>query len=175
MNGSVLCRSKDEAKGSPLLEAIFSFPDVVQVWVSGDRVTVACSLPQPWETLARSMGEVVRKTVSGENPPMGVTREATPVEDLTERVRRVLNEDVNPGLAQHGGHADLVEMVDGEALVRLSGGCQGCGAAQMTLSLGIEQTLRSKIPELRGVRDVTDHGAGTKPFFATEGKTPFQR
>ncbi len=90
-------------------------------------------------------------------------------DDLAERVADVLYRRINPGLAQHGGRAELVDVKGGVARVRLSGGCQGCGAAKMTLSLGIEQTLRGEIPELRGVEDVTDHAAGERLDGAAVG------
>ena len=75
---------------------------------------------------------------------------------------------VNPSIASHGGRADLVAMDDEKfvAFVRLSGGCQGCAMSRMTLSQGIETTLRDEIPELVGVFDVTDHASGENPFYA---------
>ncbi|MBK8871819.1 MAG: NifU family protein [Elusimicrobia bacterium] len=77
-------------------------------------------------------------------------------------------------MAQHGGQAELVAVRDGVAEIKLTGGCQGCGAAKMTLSLGIEQSLRLKVPELRGVRDVTDHASGERPYFRGAGQSPFE-
>lgn len=161
------------AKGSPLFEQLFALPGVVQVWVAGDRVTVACAEPQPWEIAAKTVGKTIRAAIADGLSPVVQTPVAT--EDTTERVRAVLNAEVNPGLAQHGGKAELVAVRDGVAEILLSGGCQGCGAAKMTLSLGIEQTLRAKIPELQGVRDVTDHAAGEKPYYSGVGQSPFDR
>ncbi|MDE3007767.1 MAG: NifU family protein [Acidobacteriota bacterium] len=80
----------------------------------------------------------------------------------------VLEEQVNPSIASHGGRADLVAM-DEEAkaaYVKLSGGCQGCAMSRMTLSQGIETMLREAIPELTRVIDVTDHASGENPFYA---------
>lgn len=85
--------------------------------------------------------------------------------DLALEVIRVLDEQVNPSIAAHGGRADLVAVDEGIAYLRLAGGCQGCGLAQVTLSQGIEVALRDEIPELVGVVDVTDHARGTNPFF----------
>lgn len=170
--GSTVCRSAEMAKGSPLFEQLFALPGVVQVWVAGDRVTVACAEPQPWEIAAKTVGKTIRAVLLGGHSPVVQTPLSSG--DMTERVRTVLNSEVNPGLAQHGGKAELVAVRDGVAEILLTGGCQGCGAAKMTLSLGIEQSLRAKIPELQGVRDVTDHAAGERPYFRGAGQSPFE-
>lgn len=169
-SGSALCRNIESAKGSPLFEQLFALPGVVQVWVAGDRVTVACAEPQHWEIAAKTIGKAIRAAF-GHSP---VVQTPLSSEDLTERVRGVLNSEINPGLAQHGGKAELVAVRDGVAEILLTGGCQGCGAAKMTLSLGIEQSLRTKIPELMGVRDVTDHALGERPYYSGAGKSPFE-
>lgn len=102
-------------------------------------------------------------------PPM-----AEPRGDLTgplaDRVQTVLAEQVNPAIASHGGAAELVSVDDDTAYLRLMGGCQGCGMAQVTLSQGIERILRDAIPELAGVVDVTDHESGENPYYAQSKK-----
>jgi Fe/S biogenesis protein NfuA len=87
---------------------------------------------------------------------------------LATRAAAVLEGSINPSIASHGGRADLVAMDEDQKLayVRLSGGCQGCAMSRMTLSQGIETTLREEIPELVGVLDVTDHASGENPFYA---------
>lgn len=84
---------------------------------------------------------------------------------LARRVVSVLDEQVNPSIAAHGGRADLVAVENATAYLRLSGGCQGCGMAKATLSQGIEVLLREAIPELAGIVDVTDHAEGTNPYY----------
>jgi Fe/S biogenesis protein NfuA len=86
-------------------------------------------------------------------------------DELQERVRDVLERDINPGIALHGGRADLVAVEGRTAYVRLSGGCQGCGMAAATLAEGIEATLTETVPEIADVVDVTDHAAGTNPYY----------
>jgi Fe/S biogenesis protein NfuA len=85
--------------------------------------------------------------------------------DLALRVIAVLDEQINPSIAAHGGRADLVGLQEGIAYLQLSGGCQGCGMARATLSEGIEVSLREAVPELAGVVDVTDHSRGQNPFY----------
>jgi Fe/S biogenesis protein NfuA len=86
---------------------------------------------------------------------------------LALRVAAVLEQEVNPSIASHGGRADLVALDDeeGTAYLRLSGGCQGCAMSQMTLRQGIETALLEEVPELARVIDVTDHGSGENPFY----------
>lgn len=86
---------------------------------------------------------------------------------LAQEALRVLDDAINPSIASHGGRADLVALDDDEkiAYVRLSGGCQGCAMSRMTLSQGIETTLKEQIPVLVGVVDVTDHSSGANPFY----------
>ncbi|MBW4077838.1 MAG: hypothetical protein HIU84_04870 [Acidobacteria bacterium] len=89
---------------------------------------------------------------------------------LASRAVSVLDEKINPSIASHGGRADLVALDEEHkvAYVKMSGGCQGCAMSRMTLSQGIEATLREEIPELTGVIDVTDHASGVNPFYANE-------
>jgi Fe/S biogenesis protein NfuA len=84
---------------------------------------------------------------------------------LARQVVSVLEEQVNPSIAAHGGRADLVAVADASVYLRLSGGCQGCGMAKATLSQGIEVILREAIPELVNIVDVTDHADGTNPYY----------
>ncbi|HVA03308.1 MAG TPA: NifU family protein [Acidimicrobiales bacterium] len=85
--------------------------------------------------------------------------------ELAQRILQVLEAQVNPSIAMHGGHADLVAVEEGVVYVRLSGGCQGCGLASVTLSQGIEVALRDSVPEVMSVVDVTDHASGANPFY----------
>lgn len=84
---------------------------------------------------------------------------------LADRVRQVIDERINPGIAMHGGHATLVEVRDDVVYLEMSGGCQGCGMAAVTLKQGIERMLREEVPEIQGVVDVTDHTAGVNPYY----------
>jgi Fe/S biogenesis protein NfuA len=85
--------------------------------------------------------------------------------ELAQRILAVLEDQVNPSIAMHGGRADLVAVEESVVYVRLSGGCQGCGLASVTLSQGIEVALRESVPEIVSVVDVTDHASGTNPFY----------
>ena len=90
--------------------------------------------------------------------------------DVAQRVIQVLEQQVNPSIAVHGGRADLVAVEGDAAYLRLSGGCAGCGMAAVTLSQGIEVALRDSVTEITRVIDVTDHAAGTNPYYEAAKK-----
>ena len=90
--------------------------------------------------------------------------------DVAQRVIQVLEQQINPSIAVHGGRADLVAVEGDTAYLRLSGGCAGCGMAAVTLSQGIEVALCESVPEITRVIDVTDHAAGTNPYYETAKK-----
>jgi Fe/S biogenesis protein NfuA len=73
---------------------------------------------------------------------------------------------INPNLASHGGFVELLDVESNNIYVRMGGGCQGCGAADMTMKMGIERMLREEIPQIGEVLDVTDHAAGTNPYYS---------
>jgi Fe/S biogenesis protein NfuA len=110
-------------------------------------------------------------------PPMALG----PVADLdlsdpnVASVQRVLQEQVNPGIASHGGMATLLDVRDNIAYVALGGGCQGCSMASVTLKQGVERMIKEAVPEIISVVDATDHASGSNPFYQGEkgGASPY--
>jgi Fe/S biogenesis protein NfuA len=98
--------------------------------------------------------------VENPNPPM-------PHLDNKEarEIQEFLDLDVNPSLAMHGGGAELVDLRGDTAVLKMSGGCQGCGMASATLRQGIEVRLKERFPRIKSVVDVTDHAAGANPYY----------
>ena len=84
---------------------------------------------------------------------------------LDVKVNYYLQTEINPSLASHGGVVSLVELDEGIAVLQFGGGCQGCAAVDLTLKDGVEKTLMERIPELNGVRDVTDHSNTENAFY----------
>ena len=84
---------------------------------------------------------------------------------MAERVREVLDDQVNPAIASHGGAISLVDVQGTEIYLEMSGGCQGCAMSRLTLRQGVERMLRQAIPELSAVHDITDHAGGSNPYF----------
>jgi Fe/S biogenesis protein NfuA len=85
---------------------------------------------------------------------------------VVERVRYVIESEINPQLASHGGRVSLREITaEGVVVLQFGGGCHGCGMVDVTLKQGVEKTLRARIPEVTAVRDATDHGSGKTPYY----------
>ena len=102
-------------------------------------------------------------TIKAPNAKVPMVNEDSP---LNERINYYLQTEINPGLASHGGQVTLIDVVDeGIAVLQFGGGCQGCGQADVTLKEGIEKTLLARIPELKGVRDVTDHTDRANAYY----------
>ncbi|MBP6798627.1 MAG: NfuA family Fe-S biogenesis protein [Luteimonas sp.] len=96
--------------------------------------------------------------IKGEAPPESAS--------IVERVRWLIEHEINPQLAQHRGNVSLQEITaDGVVLLRFGGGCHGCGMVDVTLKQGIERTLMDKVPGVTAVRDATDHDTGTAPYM----------
>jgi Fe-S cluster biogenesis protein NfuA len=168
--------SADEAKGSPLAEAIFAIPagGVTEVIVSGNIVTVVKDNPAPWQAVGKAVGAAIRAAAASGAPP--VAAKAAPaagaVDDdaLYEQVAKVFDEQVNPMVARHGGRVELIDVQDAVVMLRMGGGCQGCGMADVTLRQGIEGMLSQLVPAVRGIVDITDHTTGSNPYFQASKK-----
>lgn len=89
-------------------------------------------------------------------------------------VQRVIDTQINPGVAAHSGHVTLLDLKDDIAYIALGGGCQGCGMADVTMKQGIEVMIRKAVPEIRQIIDTTDHAGGTNPYYQSSkgGQSP---
>ena len=102
-------------------------------------------------------------TIKAPNAKVPMVNDDSP---LNERINYYLQTEINPGLASHGGQVTLIDVVEeGVAVLQFGGGCQGCGQADVTLREGIEKTLLERIPELKGVRDITDHSNRDNAYY----------
>jgi Fe/S biogenesis protein NfuA len=89
--------------------------------------------------------------------------------DLKTRVQDLIDTMINPAVAGHGGYVELIDVQDKRVYLQMGGGCQGCGAADVTLKSGIERLIKEEMPEIEEVLDTTDHSSGTNPYY-TAGK-----
>lgn len=102
-------------------------------------------------------------TIKAPNSRVPKVSDDSPIED---RINYVLHSQINPGLAAHGGMVNLVEVVeDGIAVLQFGGGCQGCGMIDLTLKDGVEKTLMEQLPQLKGIRDITDHSITENAYY----------
>ncbi|MCP4039699.1 MAG: hypothetical protein GY944_11060 [bacterium] len=101
--------------------------------------------------------------------PVDVIAEAAssggPDEALRARVQEIIDSDINPSVAAHGGYISLLDVQNSRVFLHMGGGCQGCGMAAQTLKHGVEAALRRALPEIREVLDTTDHASGSNPYY----------
>ncbi len=106
--------------------------------------------------------------------PMGAVRVENPnplwLEPVAEAVQSLLDNEINPSVASHGGHIDLLDVADGVAFIHMGGGCQGCGMAEVTLGQGVRTAILDTFPEIHEVRDTTDHAQGANPYYQAAKK-----
>jgi Fe/S biogenesis protein NfuA len=97
-----------------------------------------------------------------------LAREGSMPEETTlkDKVQELLDTAINPAVAGHGGYIELIDVKESTVYIRMSGGCQGCGAADVTLKAGIERMIFEEIPEVTEVLDTTDHASGSNPYYA---------
>ena len=108
----------------------------------------------------RMGGQLTIKARNARVPSVG------PDAPLEDRINYVLYNEINPGLASHGGQVTLIEVIDGNtAVLQFGGGCQGCSAVDITLKQGVERSLLAQIPELVAIKDSTDHSVREHAYY----------
>jgi Fe-S cluster biogenesis protein NfuA len=102
-----------------------------------------------------------------------MTPSTVPSDDrIYDVVDGLFRDEINPMVARHGGKVELVDVQEATVVVRMMGGCQGCGMATVTLRQGIEAALRQAVPAVRGIKDITDHASGRNPYYAPGAAGP---
>jgi Fe-S cluster biogenesis protein NfuA len=162
--GSASFAGKEEAKSNKLAVNLFAIPGVEKVELNDTVVAVTKTGFDDWRQVGKRIGGAIRFFL---NPPPEIPEgEMIAVNELKERIQRILDEQINPGVASHGGYVELLDVADNNVFLRMGGGCQGCGAADVTLKMGVERLLREELPQIQNVFDATDHAAGQNPFYA---------
>lgn len=154
---------------SPLAASLFDLGGVGSVLIHDTTVTVMRDGTDfsPWEGFAKKLGEEIRAHLKSGIPVLDPSyQESIPSEDeIRERLQRVIDEEINPGIASHSGVIVLNRVVGNTIYITMGGGCQGCAASSVTLRSGVEGAFRKEIPQLGAVLDETDHTSGVNPFF----------
>jgi Fe-S cluster biogenesis protein NfuA len=155
-----------EARHSPLAGELLSLPGIETVLVADNTVTVSASHAVDWPALG--VGHVIRRHIRSGVPIVSPAYfDDLPSEgDLRWAIRDLLDREINPAVGQHGGFVELIEVRKNNVYLRLGGGCQGCGAADVTLKQGIEKAIRGLAPMIGEILDTTDHAAGRNPYYA---------
>jgi Fe-S cluster biogenesis protein NfuA len=158
----------DQAGDSPVAQAVLEVAWVREVVIAGDELTVSKSDGSPpWSELVAQLRYAVSTAMEqAEAPSAGAGEGAEDDDAMFGLAGEIIRTQINSWVAQHGGRVELIDVEDATVVLRMTGGCQGCGMAHVTLRQGIEASLRRAMPSLRGVRDVTDHAAGAHPYFS---------
>ena len=163
-DGTDVFGNKEEAKNNKLATNLFYIPGISKVELDENIVAVTKSGEDDWRQVGKRIGSAIRLFL---NPPPDIPEgDMLPPDVLREKIQRVLDEQINPGVASHGGYVELLDITDNNVFLRMGGGCQGCGAADVTLKMGVEKLLREEVPQIQNVFDTTDHGAGSNPYYA---------
>jgi Fe-S cluster biogenesis protein NfuA len=151
---------------SPLAEELLGLAGVDSVLIADNTVSVGAAHPMDWPALG--IGNVIRKQIRSGRPIVSASYfEDLPSEgDLKWAIGDLLEREINPAVAAHGGYVELIDVKKNNVYLRLGGGCQGCGAADVTLKQGIEKAIRDLVPRVGEILDTTDHAAGRNPYYS---------
>ncbi|HTO77349.1 MAG TPA: NifU family protein [Thermoanaerobaculia bacterium] len=151
---------------SPLAADLLALPGVASVLLADNVVTVSAAHAVDWPALG--IGNVIRRHLRAGVPAVVPEYfESLPSEgDLKWAIHDLFEREINPAVAQHGGYVELIDVKKNNVYLRLGGGCQGCGAADVTLKQGIERAIRDLAPSVGEILDTTDHASGRNPYYS---------
>jgi Fe-S cluster biogenesis protein NfuA len=158
----------DSSARSPLAQRLFEIDGITSVYVDPQAITVSKSDDIEWPMLNPViLGAIMEHFAAGEPVILDEDR-PLPKPGLEtadgKAIQGLLEQRINPQVASHGGRISLVDVQDDTAYIRLEGGCQGCGMADVTLKQGVTKEIQALVPGIRTVLDVTDHAGGTNPY-----------
>lgn len=156
---------------SPLASKIFGFPWTKSVSVGPTEVRVNKHDWVEWSVLAEPLSNLIREHVeqkssgqqSVEENPQVIENEIS--HPLAESISALIENEINPSVAGHGGYIRLVDIKDNQVFISMEGGCQGCASSKMTLQEGISETVKKYFPQITSVVDVTNHALGQNPYY----------
>jgi len=140
MDGSAVFYTVEEAKDNDLAEKLLNIPGIMKVEINNNLVDVTQGGAEDWRQLGKRVGTAIRAFL---NPLPEVPEGERVSSDIVRtKVQQVLDDMINPGVASHGGFVELLDVQGDNIFIRMGGGCQGCGAADVTLKMGIERLIR---------------------------------
>jgi Fe-S cluster biogenesis protein NfuA len=165
--GCVRFNSQAEAAASPLAERLFKLSGINQVDIYGKTVMVQKNGAEGWRAVGPLIGAAIREHLRSGRPAVDQdARRNDPEEQkLRAAIDRILFTQINPAVASHGGAISLLDVHGSTVFLQMSGGCQGCASATVTLRQGVERALREQVPGVGAIVDVSDHEAGTNPYY----------
>ncbi|AVX06041.1 Fe/S bioproteinis protein NfuA (plasmid) [Maritalea myrionectae] len=156
----------DKIDDAPLARALFEIGGVRQIEVDGASINVYKKADANWDELKSLIATAIRTVFAEFSAPLGNRTAAIDKDaEMLATAQLLMDSQINPSIAKHGGHISVERVVEGSIYLRMSGGCQGCAASELTLRAGVERKLRAGLPDLQNVIDITDHESGDKPFY----------
>lgn len=161
-----------EALQSPLASKIFGFPWTQAVQVGPEYVVVTKQDWVEWSVLEEPLAGLIKEHLADqdgeieENPEPPQAKAPVLDSDEAKIIQVLIEEQINPALASHGGYVVLHSVQDNKVYLEMGGGCQGCAMSYQTLKEGIETSIRAAVPSIQTVVDVTRHDEGQDPFYA---------
>jgi Fe-S cluster biogenesis protein NfuA len=176
--GAFFFSNKKQAAGSPLSEQLFTLSGVANVLIADSVVTICKDPIASWTGLKAAIGSAIRTQLLTGVPAilemyiytgtqasiLNGTQRRSDTELMTV-IQVLLDKEINPSIANHGGKISIEEISQGTLYIIMSGGCQGCASSQVTLRQGFDVMLKRVAPEIEEVVDTTNHSAGKKPFY----------
>lgn len=150
--------SASDAAADPLARRMFAVPGVASVLVKGEMLLVSRS-EGAWPELVEALKGAIAAHFDG------AAEDAVDEQQIWDAVWALLDAEINPAVAGHGGSIELVEVKGTSIRLHMGGGCQGCGMAAVTLREGVERRIREVLPQVTEILDATDHEAGQNPYF----------
>jgi NFU1 iron-sulfur cluster scaffold homolog, mitochondrial len=158
----------EEARGTPLAENLMRLAGVARIQLIGHLLVVTKTGDREWPDLAGEIEAILTAYLISDQ---ALTREEVQEQmmligkNTKEKIQYLVDTQINPGVAEHGGAVQIVDVRDRSLYLRLHGGCQGCGAADFTLRQNIETIVKRAVPEIDHIVDLTNHRAGTNPYY----------
>lgn len=168
--GSAFFGNREAAKRSPLALRLFEIPELESVLIAENQITLSKSGFDPWPTIGKQIGVRIREHIRSGEPAVTeeYVRTIPPESEIRTKIQQLLDREINPALWMHGGWVELIDVKTNSVFLRLGGGCQGCGAVDVTLKQGIEKSIRELIPQVGEILDTTDHAAGRNPYYQSK-------
>jgi Fe-S cluster biogenesis protein NfuA len=165
--GSAYFGNREAARYSPLAQKVFELPEVENILIAENQITVTKSGFEPWPVVGKRVGAKIREHIHSGDAAVQEEFDSTmpPESEIRKKVQGLLEKEINPALGMHGGWVELIDVKKNAVFLRLGGGCQGCASANMTLKMGIEKAIREQIPEVGEILDTTDHASGRNPYY----------
>jgi NFU1 iron-sulfur cluster scaffold homolog, mitochondrial len=157
-----------DATGIPLAEKLIDLLGIAKLQMIGHLLVVTKTASREWNDLGPEIESVLTSyLISGQALTPEDVQETMMLmgRNTREKIQYLVDTQINPGVAEHGGSVQVVDVRDGGVYLRLHGGCQGCGAADFTLKQGIETIVKRAVPEIDHIIDLTNHGAGMNPYY----------